>query len=83
MSAEETVLPCGCVVSDRLGCVKPGEECEHGASLEKKWVCACCENFMTTDDFSFQAPDEDGWCKECAQAAKDTADYRAWVNRGG
>ena len=42
--------------------------------------CPCCAQDLPVDDFG---SDEDGWCKECAQAAKDTFDYRAWVEAGG
>ena len=44
------------------------------------YKCECCQEWLCEDEHPF---DEEGWCKECVQSAKDAFDYRAWVNRGG
>ena len=44
------------------------------------YQCECCQEWLSEAEHPF---DDEGWCKDCAQAAKDTFDYRAWVNRGG
>ena len=65
-----------------------GYICEECTLLKKReedlthltYQCECCNLWLNEDLHPF---DEEGWCKECAQAAKDTFNYRAWVNRGG
>ena len=39
--------------------------------------CEGCEQDMHIDEFNEEL------CRECVQVAKEQADYRAWVNRGG
>ena len=42
------------------------------------YQCECCRFWLDEDERPF---DEEGWCDECAQAAREQADYRAWVVR--
>ncbi len=49
-------------------------------SSEPTFYCEGCQQDLLADEFD----DHEPWlCRECMQAAKEQADYRAWVNRGG
>ncbi len=46
--------------------------------MPDKFYCEGCEQDIPADEFGVHE-----LCRECMQAAKEQADYRAWVNRGG
>ena len=50
--------------------------------MSRQWVnlnyCEGFEMWLNIEEF-----DDHELCRECMQAAKEQADYRAWVNRGG
>ena len=46
-------------------------------SSEPTFHCEGCQQYVIADEF------DEELCRECVKAAKETADYRAWVNRGG
>ena len=51
---------------------------KHLGGMPDKFYCEGCEQDIPADEFGY-----DELCRECMQAAKEQADYRAWVNRGG
>ena len=54
-----------------------GYICEECTLLRKPRHCEGCDGWLPAEEF------DEELCKECVQSAKEQADYRAWVNRGG
>ena len=46
---------------------------------EPAFYCECCQNNVLEDEWHFA----DELCVFCHEAALETAEYRAWVLRGG
>ena len=47
-------------------------------SSEPTFHCEGCQQYLIADEF-----DDHELCIECLKAAKEQADYRAWVFSGG
>jgi rRNA maturation endonuclease Nob1 len=45
--------------------------------MSEKYYCEGCHQEFPEDEF------DEELCRECVKGAKEQADYRAWVNRGG
>ena len=48
--------------------------------MSKTYYCECCENDVHEDEWG---DNDDVLCNHCHEAAREAADYRAWVLRGG
>lgn len=46
--------------------------------MSDEYYCEGCEMWLNIEEFR-----DHELCIDCLQAAKEQADYRAWVNRGG
>jgi hypothetical protein len=57
------------------------EEDDYLEGIAKGILMGYCEG--CSHAYPLEDMDEHGLCDECVQSAKEQADYRAWVNRGG